>query len=339
MSTTLQGNKTLYKRYCDAFGLSGHNQIHEVITGFFSPDANINVVHPFNDISGGDNYYEKFIRPLSRSFTGLHRQDYVLMGGEYNGQDWVSSTGYYVGHFAQDWLTIKATNTLSYLRFGEFHRLENNLVVESYIYLDIPQLMIAANQWPIKDSPGQDRGHTGYLPGPITQDGLLYELQDPAESTKSFKMTSEMLVKLATEDEAWRPYWHPNMIWYGPAAFGSFIGIENFAGFQVPFESAFEGWAGGSVGNGRTQHFIRHGDGNDSCSGGWPSVSGVQVKPFLDQAATHKMIYMRVCDWWRREGDQFVENWVFVDIPHVLLQMGFDVFDLSGNNKTKVATT
>ena len=35
---------------------------------------------------------------------------------------------------------------------------------------------------------------------------------------------------------------------------------------------------------------------------------------------------MRVGDWWRREGDLLVENWVFVDIPHVLLQMGYDLF-------------
>ena len=35
---------------------------------------------------------------------------------------------------------------------------------------------------------------------------------------------------------------------------------------------------------------------------------------------------MRVCDWWRREGDVLIENWVFVDIPDVLLQMGYDLF-------------
>jgi hypothetical protein len=31
-------------------------------------------------------------------------------------------------------------------------------------------------------------------------------------------------------------------------------------------------------------------------------------------------------DWWCREGDLLIENWVFVDIPHVLLQMGYDLF-------------
>ncbi|MDA9369081.1 hypothetical protein N9R41_00610 [bacterium] len=33
----------------------------------------------------------------------------------------------------------------------------------------------------------------------------------------------------------------------------------------------------------------------------------------------------RVCDWWRRENELLVENWFFVDIPHVLLQLGYDL--------------
>ncbi len=35
---------------------------------------------------------------------------------------------------------------------------------------------------------------------------------------------------------------------------------------------------------------------------------------------------MRVMDFWRRDGDRFRENWVLIDIPELLLQMGFDMF-------------
>jgi hypothetical protein len=35
---------------------------------------------------------------------------------------------------------------------------------------------------------------------------------------------------------------------------------------------------------------------------------------------------MRVADWWRREGDLLRENWVMIDLPELLLQMGVDVF-------------
>ncbi len=116
------------------------------------------------------------------------------------------------------------------------------------------------------------------------------------------------------------------MLWYGPAAFGSFVGLENFAGCQVSCEPTLSEWIGGSVPGSQTSHFTRFADGDYICSGGWPSLNGVQVKPFLGQPAMGKQLFMRVCDWWRRDGDKLMENWVFVDIPHVLLQMGFDLF-------------
>ena len=68
------------------------------------------------------------------------------MAGEFEGQNWISSTGYYVGQFVRDWIGLKATKTLSYIRYGEFQSAsEKGQAVESYIYLDIPELMIACN--------------------------------------------------------------------------------------------------------------------------------------------------------------------------------------------------
>ena len=70
----------------------------------------------------------------------------------------------------------------------------------------------------------------------------------------------------------------------------------------------------------------RFADGDYIASGGWPSLNAVQIKPFLGQPAGGKRLFMRVCDWWRRDGDKLVENWVFVDILHVLLQLDVDLF-------------
>ena len=36
---------------------------------------------------------------------------------------------------------------------------------------------------------------------------------------------------------------------------------------------------------------------------------------------------MRVMDFWRRDGEKFIENWVFIDIPELLLQMDVDLFE------------
>lgn len=317
-------DRTPYLNLADALKHPG--EFGSAIGAFFTSDGNINVVHPFNDCDGGDTYYHKFIAPLQASFDGLFRRDDIVMAGEFEGQQWISATGYYIGHFARDWIGIRAPNRLSYLRFGEFHRMENGQAAESYIFLDIPELMISCGQWPIAIGPGLERGYTGLIQGPCSQDGIIREADDPKEGRKSYQIVTDMLAGLATKDEKWRPYWHENMMWYGPGAFGSFVGIDHFASFQLPFEGQFEGWSGGTANNGYTKHFTRFGEKNYTCSGGWPSLTGLNIKPFLGQGPSNDRVFFRVCDWWRREGDLLVENWVFVDVPHVLLQMGLDIF-------------
>ena len=322
----ISSNKAALKGYCEAWRYPKSDSCVAAVDRFYAKDANINMVHPFNEIAGAAEYREKFLAPLLESFENLCRTDYIAFGGNHEDCEWVTCTGYYCGHFARPWLGIKPTCAMAYLRFGEFHRMENRRAVETYIFLDIPELMIAAGQWPITDYPGRDRGYTGYLPGPASQDGLVWHDNTSAHGESSARMVTDMLRELATEDQAWRPYWHENMLWYGPAAFGAFVGLENFAGFQVSFENTFSEWIGGAIPDSQTRHFCRFGDGNYVCSGGWPSLNAVQAKTFLGQPSKGERLFMRVCDWWRREGDLLVENWVFVDIPHVLLQMGYDVF-------------
>lgn len=314
--------KTLYHPVLESFALTAPGMADTALRAFFAPDAAINVVHPFNLCTGPEALIRRVIAPLRDSFAGLHRRTDLVMGGAYEGGDWVASTGYFFGTFERDWLGIRATDRLAFLRYGEFHRIEGDRAVESFIFFDLPELMIACGQYPLPLPPG----HTGYLPGPVRPDGMLWEASNPAESERSYALVTEMLGKLATKDEAWRPFWHSDMLWYGPAAFGSYLGIERFAGFQVPFEQSFEGWGGGSLGNGRTRHFTRFGDGRYTCSGGWPSLSGVSVRPFLGAEPTGRMTLFRVCDFWRREGELLTENWVFVDIPHAMLQFGVDLF-------------
>ncbi|MEM9578152.1 MAG: hypothetical protein AAF999_14205 [Pseudomonadota bacterium] len=315
--------KSAYFAYSDALQHPG--DFATAARRFFSSDANINIVHPFNETEGAEGYVNRFLSPLQEAFDGVHRRHDIAMSGTFEGADWVSATGYYVGHFKRDWIGLRATDRLTYLRFGEFFRIENGQAVEAYVFLDLPELMISCGQWPLRFVPGDEYGHTGLIQGPASQDGILRGEADPESGARSYRIVTEMLAGLATEDEAWRPYWHENMRWYGPGAWGSFVGVEHFRSFQVPFESQFEGWSGGSANNGMTRHFTRYGEGNYTCSGGWPSLTGVNVKPFMGFGPTKERVFFRVCDWWRREGDLLVENWVFVDVPHALLQFGFDV--------------
>jgi hypothetical protein len=43
--------------------------------------------------------------------------------------------------------------------------------------------------------------------------------------------------------------------------------------------------------------------------------------------ASGQLFAVRVADWWRRDGDLLVENWVFVDLIDMLLQLDYDVFE------------
>ena len=318
-------NKEALQRYCESYRTANSGLVQQAVNLFFATDAIINVVHPFNQLSGPEAYIEQFVKPLDRSFRQLRRTEYIAIGGDYNDGVWVACTGYYNGNYTNSWIGIKETGALAYLRFAEFHRMEQGKAIESYVFLDIPALMMAAGVWPINQTIASHGGYTGYLPGPATGDGLVWSKTDSDYSKTTLQITESMLQNLATEDEAWRPYWHDHMTWYGPAIFGAFQGIEEFAGFQTPFEQTFSEWISGIKPGSVTKHFVRFADGNYSCLGGWPSLNMIQVKPFLGQPQTDKRVYMRVCDFWRRDGDQLAENWVFVDGLHFLLQLDYDV--------------
>lgn len=301
--------------------------MHEAVQQFYASDAKINIVHPFNEQVGADAYIHEFLQPLTQSFEQLRRSEYIAIGGEFEDSQWLACTGYYSGNFQNSWVGIKPTGALAFLRFAEFHKMENGKAVESYVFLDIPALMMAAGVWPLNHTVAKHAGYTGYLPGPATNDGVVWGESEPKSSIKTLQLTEKMLLNLATVDEAWREDWHDDMTWYGPAVFGTFQGKEEFAGFQTPFENTFSEWISGIMPGSVTKHFIRMADGEYSCLGGWPSLNMMQVKPFLGQGPTDKRVYMRVCDFWRREGDLLAENWVFVDALHFLLQLDYDVLE------------
>ena len=92
--------RSLYFSYAERLKQPG--ELVHVITGFFHEDATINIVHPFNQINGPRGYLEHFLLPLQDSLQGLYRRDDIVMLGEFEGNKWISSTGYYVGQFTKD---------------------------------------------------------------------------------------------------------------------------------------------------------------------------------------------------------------------------------------------
>ena len=58
---------------------------------------------------GTDRVAETVWRPLLHSFPDLERRDAILVGGQYEGREYVVTVGHYCGTFREDWLTIPST--------------------------------------------------------------------------------------------------------------------------------------------------------------------------------------------------------------------------------------
>lgn len=152
------------------------------------------------------------------------------------------------------------------------------------------------------------------VPGPQMSDGLLLTPQDD-NATRQTLHDQRNLASMNVHG-----HWHKDMMWYGPCGIGT---ARQVAGFQKhhqhPFLQAFPDRVGAN-------HRARFSEGMYVASTGWPSVKATHLGDYLGVSATHKAINMRLADWWRREGDVLRENWVLIDLPELLLQMGVDLF-------------
>ena len=76
--------RAFYLKYAEALKHPG--EFSSKTTDFFAEDANINVVHPFNQLTGSSAYLKEFLFPLQDSGKGLYRLDDIFMLGAFEGQ-------------------------------------------------------------------------------------------------------------------------------------------------------------------------------------------------------------------------------------------------------------
>jgi predicted ester cyclase len=259
----------------------------------------------------------------------------------YQGRTYVAAVGHYCGTMRGDWLGIPAANKPVYLRYGEVYQIDaEGRVVMATMLWDILDLMRQAGVWPLAPM----LGSAEMWPAPITADGVRLIPSDGAQSVASISQTIAMHKTLAEHDDRANlsrasliampqsEHWHPKMMWYGPAGIGSTRGLEGFVdGHQLPFRIAFHRPQGTfeEVSAERTRqgagHYIRIGDGPYSVTGGWPSVYAMHNGGgFCGLPPTGKPVFMRVMDFYLHHEGLIRENWVPLDMLHVLAQMGID---------------
>ena len=294
--------------------------ISKVMAKHWPKKASFKMAYPF-DHQDRDGATQNFFKPLFASFPDIARRDDIMVTGEDDGAIWVSITGHYEMSFCQSWLDIPATGQRATLRFGEVYRVDDSGLVEAQILIDIPMLMTQAGVNPLPQSLGSELP----VPSPATQDGMLYDSQAPKEAKTTLTLVNDMLAGLmefdgkTLESMAIERFWHPNMNWYGPCGIGTTRGIAGFQqGHQHDFVMAFP--------DRDVITDVRFAEGNYAVSSGVPSMSGTQSGGgWLGMPATNKAVTMNVMDWWRRDGDLLVENWVLIDILDIYRQLGVDM--------------
>ena len=290
----------------------------------FAADCEAHLAHPLETLHGIDALYEEAYLPLLNAVPDLERRDFIMMAGEARGQNWVGCAGHYIGVFEREWLGIPPTRHLMAMRYHEFFRLEDGQIVEMQALWDIPQVMMGAGAWPLAPSLAVE----WLVPGPASNDGIIASPYDEAASRASLARVNDMLVALGNSPQgeaamALDRYWHPKMMWYGPAGIGSMRRISGFRHWhQIPFLKAMPDREA-LLGKG-----IFFGDGAYVGFTAWPGMTmTISGDGWLGIAPSRQAITMRSLDFWRCENGMIRENWVLVDLLNVYHQLGVDVFE------------
>lgn len=316
-------NKETFWKFWQQLNEAESEQSEKLFRAHYTTDTQWNGSHPINHLSGLEALLADFWRPLKQAAPDIKRKTDILIAGQFEEQDWVSSTGYMSGTFVEDWLGIPLRGKRIQIRYGEYCVMHAGKITESYILMDLVGVMHQIGHFPL---PPSYSGEDGIVPGPESQDGFSLEEAEASSSQRSLALVRAMLngcmqydqVNLSSMEQD--KYWHPRkMAWYGPSGIGTTQGLQGFEDHhQKPFLQAFPNRKGGN-------HKCQIGDGNYVATTGWPSITATHAGSYLGVPASGKQITMRVMDWWRREDDRLIENWVLIDIIDLFLQLDIDL--------------
>jgi len=326
--TEHQVNKSLVLRFYDELDKATGDDVEGVLSGYTTDDYFFRGMHPFYEQHGALAVADVFWKPFRKAFKPIQRRQDIFMAGtnDIDGSDWVCSMGHLMGLFDEDWLGIRPTRKMTFLRYADFNRIADGKIAETGFFCDIISVMQQAGADPLPTQTGA----AILTPGPLTHDGLMFDEQEPGESLLTLKLVNEMLQDLtgsglhSAQDELART-WHPDMIWFGPAGIGATYTLDRYEEqHQGPVEDGLDNIEFHG-------HECRFAEGNYA---GWFGWSNLTMKPsggFLGLPASDRKVEMRVVDMYRREGEKLAENWIFIDLLYFLKQQGLDVLERNQN--------
>lgn len=287
---------------------------------------------PIRRADGIEAWLAEFWGPLRTSFPDLQRQTHLFFGGASNGRIdgsndgrmWVCGTGLFNATFTNDYLTIPANKKPVSIRWGEFCRVDEGRIAETYFLLDLVDLMQQAGFEVLPPS----RGIDGMYPPPLANDGILLDAQDERASAHTLEHIRRFVFdalnsydQSALESMGIADYFHPDIRWYGPGGIGACLSLTEFE-------------------QNHQQHWLRAfpdrqvqdldaliAEGPYSGGPGWSGVKATHTGRYLDVPATNGPVEFNGLDFWKLDDNRYVENWVFVDMIHLFRQFGVDLFE------------
>jgi len=317
-------HKTMVWDFINELDKASIDQIESTFCKYCSEIAVWEIFHPFNAMHGCKEAGEGFWVTLANAIPDMERRLDIFAGDVYKGDYWVTCMGSICGNFENSWLGIPPTGGVLYLRIGEFYKVQDNKIVKAHILLDIPDVMRQAGVYPFRPMTAT----AGFVPGPKKHNGIRLGEDDPERKT----LETILRMHKALHDFDGKDinsmkhshYWSEHFLYYAPAGIGTTRGMENFKRYhQQPFLASFPDRHG-------TEHYCRISDGPIACTTHWGTLTATHLgSEWMDLPATGKKLKMRVADWYCvDENGRLNENWLFMDILDIHMQMGIDVLGI-----------
>ena len=154
--------------------------------------------------------------------------------------------------------------------------------------------------------------------------GTLIQSNDTSKSEESLRAVVEMAAALGRSSNDMAAHFHPDFRWMGNTGCGTKHNLAEFRrNWQLPLRAAFS-----------ERVYI---DEAMFAQGEWVSgfgyIEATHSGAFMGIAPTGKRVRIKYMDFWKVVDGKIVDNWVSVDYPFVLAQLGVDVFNGEGWEK------
>lgn len=140
-------------------------------------------------------------------------------------------------------------------------------------------------------------------------------------SAQTLRVIQDMEHALAHNANNMGDYFHADFRWIGNFGCGAKEGLKAFRErWQLPLRAAF------TERSYHTERFLAQGLWA-SCFG---HIEATHSGPFMGVAPTGLRVRIPYMDFWELKDNKILNNWVSVDFPSVLQQLGTDVFQGRG---------